>query len=103
MIGSLVSIVCSLAVWPFLCLWRAYVIATLWLWFVTPKFSVAAPSLYLVTGLLLLLHLILPWQKADPEKESLDRFVEGVSYGLAVPLVALGCGWYWKWLQWGVS
>lgn len=104
MMSALATIICGILLWPFLAMWRAYCALILWTWFVFPATGIKAPSIYLLVGILMTLHLMLPVQKQP--KEDGDAFTvymgNVIGYGLLWPALALLFGWIWKWLQWGL-
>jgi hypothetical protein len=101
----LATLICGFLLWPFLSMWRAYCILTLWGWFVLPATGINAPSMYLLVGALMTLHLMLPIIK--PKSQEGDAFANymgnALAYGLAWPGLVLLSGWVWRWLQWGLS
>lgn len=103
--AALVCLALWFIAWPLLCLWRAYVVVVLWTWFGLPFTNLAAPSLFVVTGMMLVLHTILPFPRYRDEKSDkpLEAMWTHIVYYGVTPAMMLGAGWYWKWLQWGVS
>lgn len=95
----------ALVVWPFVAMWRAYAIIVLWGWFVFPATQIAAPSIYFAVGMMMTLALILPHRKYPKEDgDPIANYIGYVvGYGLVLPGCAIGFGWVWKWLQWGVA
>jgi hypothetical protein len=73
-------------------------------------FAVAAtglspPSIYLLVGILMALHLMLPLTKRKAEEgDAFTNYLGNVlAYGLCWPALVLLSGWIWRWLQWGVA
>lgn len=99
------TLICGFLLWPFLSMWRAYCILILWGWFVLPATGIKAPTMYLLVGTLMTLHLMLPIKK--PEHEEGDPFTNyignAIGYGLVWPALVLLSGWIWRWLQWGLA
>jgi hypothetical protein len=102
--SHLAAIIISFFVWPFTAMWRAYVIIVLWGWFVVPATSIQAPSIYLVVGMMMTLHMMLPYPRYPKEEgDALANYLSNlIVYGGLAPAAFLGLGWVWKWLQWGV-
>jgi hypothetical protein len=100
-----VALAMYLVAWPFMMMWRAYAIIVLWGWFVTPYFSVQPLSIYATAGLLLVLHLILPMTRAPKTDDGpIETLMAGAfAYGFLAPAMAVGLGWIWKTLQWGLA
>lgn len=103
--SAIATLICAALIWPFVSMWRAYCLLIMWAWFVTPATSIAPPSMYLLVGCLMTLHLMLPIKRV--KKEDGDPFANYLSdvftYGLAWPALALLCAWVWRWLQWGIA
>lgn len=97
----------ALLVWPFLAMWRAYAVIVLWGWFVYPVTNIPAPSIYFTVGMLMTLAMIVTPFRNKERKEEGNPVVNYLSnvfaYGLCIPAFALGFGWVWKWLQWGIA
>lgn len=102
---GLATVIIAFLLWPFLAMWRAYCVICLWTWFVLPFTKIPAPSMYFVVGAMMTLVLILPIRKEPkPEGDALGNYFESACmYGLLYPALALGTGWVWKWLQWGLT
>lgn len=96
----LLAIPLALAIDVPLTLWKAVVVQTLWVWFVTPSFGLAAPSLWMVFGLILMVGLL----KRKPETtkaegwEALAGFGAEIAYGVITPLIALFLGAFALWM-----
>lgn len=101
---ALIALLIWILCWPFVTMWRAYVIIVLWGWFVMPVFNIPAPSIYIAAGLLIFLHVCLPFQRPPKTDEGPIESILGsiFGYGLVGPALVLGVAWTWKWLQWGV-
>lgn len=90
----MVSII-NLLLWPVFVYWRAYAVAILWGWFVFPPTGIPTPSIYTLAGLLLVASAMLPRNTGLKPNDQL-------AFNIAFPLICLGFGWLWHWLQWGV-
>jgi hypothetical protein len=103
--STLAAIIIAALAFPFLAMWRSYVVIVLWGWFVFPATKIAAPSIYVVYGMMMTLAMILPIARIPKQEgDALANYFESViSYGLLYPALALGTGWAWKWLQWGLT
>lgn len=103
--SSIIALFVWFVSWPFVSMWRSYVVICLWGWFVAPVIGIAAPSIYVITGFMMTIFAILPFQRV-PKNED-DPVVSIITslllYGLIGPAMMLGCGWTWKWLQWGIA
>lgn len=102
--AAFIVFIIILVTYPFTLMWKAYVLITMWTWFLQPITGHAAPSIYVTAGALLMLSLAL-YRPSELEKqrEPIDSFSAAMSYGFALPAFALGCAWVWKWLQWGLA
>jgi hypothetical protein len=85
-----------LLLWPVLAYWRAYAISVMWGWFVKPATGIATPSIYLIAGVCITLALALPYHHDDAKPG--DRLATSI----LMPLIVLGFGSLWHWLQFGV-
>jgi uncharacterized membrane protein len=103
--AELTVLLLALVVWPFVAMWRAYAIIVLWGWFVSPVTNIPAPSIYFTVGMMMVLALILPHRKHPKEEgDPIANYIGNVAaYGFILPALAIGFGWVWKWLQWGVA
>jgi hypothetical protein len=99
------TLICGFLLWPLLAMWKAYCIVTLWGWFVLPATGLSPPSIYLLVGILMALHLMLPLTKRKAEEgDAFTNYLGNVlAYGLCWPALVLLSGWIWRWLQWGVA
>lgn len=99
------ALICGFLLWPFLSMWRAYCILILWGWFILPATGIPPPSMYLLVGALMTVHLMLPTRKVDSEEgDVFANYLGNVfSYGLLWPALVLLSGWIWRWLQWGLA
>lgn len=102
--NALATVIIAFLTFPFLAMWRAYVIIVMWGWFITPATNIAAPTIYVLVGTLMVLTLILSRQKAEPPTDDplSDYLGHAFTWGLLYPALSLGTGWVWRWLQWGV-
>lgn len=103
--SALAALICGFLSWPFVAMWRAYCILILWGWFVTPATNVTPPTMYLLVGAMMALHLMLPIQRVKKQEgDAFATWLENIFlYGLLYPAFMLGCGWIWRWLQWGLA
>ena len=82
---------------PLLTYWRSYVIVVLWSWFVYPAFGVQSPPVALVGGVMLALHLALPWLPSSDKETTWERVGNLIFHAVINPAFFLGFGWLWKW------
>ena len=104
--STIFALVLSVALWPPMMIYRAYVIGVLWDWFVVPVIHMPAPPIYVMGGLLIVLHLCLPFQRVPRKNEDgpVETVINGaIVYGLLAPSSILFFGWTWHWLRWGVA
>lgn len=81
--------------------WTGYVAHVLWGWFLTPY--MAAPSIYTLAGVVILIHLIVPRHPIKVKDGKWGQAFVGLHVErLVEPLVVLGCGWVWQWMAWGL-
>lgn len=74
--------------------WQAFVLASMWGWFVTSTFGVPVPNLWAMAGLMLLLRLLAGGFKGGNDKgTTTERIADMVGTGFVVPAVALGIAW----------
>lgn len=90
----------GLLLWPVFVLWRAYVTSILWNWFIYPAYGFSAPSLFVLGGIMIVLGMLLPWRTVTAS--SSPNAYEALATSALLPLFALGFGWLWKALGWGV-
>jgi hypothetical protein len=76
-------------------MWQAYASVVLWGWFVTPTFSIEAPSLWIMAGLALFLSLQVTRTQPN-EKPPHEVAVLMTLRVLITPATALAFGWVFK-------
>lgn len=77
--------------------YRAYVATFFWWWFVTPTFGAEPPNLWMMSGLLASVSLVLSGYRADEPEISTPAWVGKVLGQMFVgPTVLLGMGWVYQ-------
>lgn len=85
---------------------KGYVASTLWAWFIVP-WGIRQMSIYEAVGAMLVIGILWPITMkpgTDKDKLSAEDFLSNMLvYSLFFPLLLLGIGAVWRWLQWGVA
>jgi hypothetical protein len=92
LIGSVTSLVFVPMV-----VWRAYVLASLWRWFVEPVHVGATAFPHVTTaqfaGVFLILKAILPQKESEGQKDTKKFFKDLMTHGFLLPLISLIAGY----------
>lgn len=93
---TLCAVLVTLALIPLSGLWQAYVVATIWCWFVPSALGLPAIGTAQAFGLVLLQRVMSLHYTEEPlvdGETQLDRMGKGFIYSFAAPLVGLGMSW----------
>jgi len=80
---------------PLSAIMRAFVLVTMWKWFVTPTWNVTAPTPVVAYGLTLLIGMLVPSQSSvsDPTDTPKDKIQQSFGALLLGPLLILALAW----------
>jgi hypothetical protein len=103
MTGRLTLLAVMLAAWPLSTLWRAYVVAALWQWFMVPALSLPSISTYAAAGIAIAVGAIMPVPYYKQSEDTYEAAWRWFSVSWLFPAMCLGFGWVWLKLQWGIG
>ncbi len=82
-----------------LLMWRAWAVAILWGWFVTPQFGVAVPAFWMIFGLLLFVSLVKASSSSNKTgndaQDQKNAWLSLLGHAIAPPL-SVAFGWFAK-------
>lgn len=87
-----------------LAMWEAWVVGTLWGWFVTPAFGIGVPAFWHIVGMLVLIGVVktkstdIRREDVDADDADLFSMFRQVIVGVLMPLTGLAWGALIHWI-----
>ena len=89
MLAKLATILAGALILVTVSVFNMWVLAMMWVWYITPTFNIAVPALHIIYGLVLIVTFVSGRESAK-DKSYTDLIIVGLSHGIVV----LALGWF---------